>query len=111
VLLIARCDACATYIHPPAPVCPRCASRAVTPTPVSGRGSVRAFTVSNYRWVATMPPPYLVAEVELAEQPGLLVLSNLVGLAPDEATVGLAVEVRFVATGDAHVPVFVRSSP
>lgn len=109
-LLIARCESCATYVHPPRPVCPRCASPVVTPTAVSGRGTVHAYTVSAYQWVATMPPPYVVAEVELAEQPGLLVLSNVVGADPAEVRVGLRVEVRFVPTGDAHVPVFVPSA-
>lgn len=109
-LLIARCGACATYVHPPQPICPHCASTSMAPTPVSGRGSVRAHTVSNYRWVATMPPPYVVAEVELVEQPGLVVLSNVVGVEPGEVTVGLPVEVRFVPTGEAHVPVFVPSA-
>jgi uncharacterized OB-fold protein len=106
-LLIARCDSCATYVHPPRPVCPGCASPSVTPSAVSGRGTVYSYTLSNYQWVATMPPPYVVAEVELAEQPGLIVLTNLVGVEPAEVRVGLPVEVRFVPTGDAHVPVFV----
>jgi uncharacterized OB-fold protein len=108
-LLITRCESCATYVHPPRPVCPRCASPSVTPTAVSGRGTVHAYTVSNYQWVATMPPPYVVAEVELAEQAGLRLLTNLVGVDPADVPVGLPVEVRFVPTGDAHVPVFVPS--
>ena len=118
-LLIARCDACGTYLHPPRPICPHCASSAVTPTAVSGRGTVHAYTVSHYQWVATMPPPYVVAEIELAEQPGLIVLSNLVGVDPADPAdsadpavvrVGLPVEVRFVPAGEAHVPVFVPSA-
>jgi uncharacterized OB-fold protein len=109
-LLITRCESCATYVHPPRPICPRCASTSVTPTAVSGRGTVHAYTVSNYQWVASMPPPYVVVEVELAEQPGLIVLSNLVGVEPAEARIGLPVEVRFVPTRDAHVPVFVPSA-
>jgi uncharacterized OB-fold protein len=108
-LLIARCESCATYVHPPRPICSRCASPSVTPTAVSGRGTVHAYTVSAYQWVATMPPPYVVAQVELVEQPGLLVLSNIVGVDPAEVRVDLPVEVRFVPTGDAHVPVFVPS--
>ena len=108
-LLIARCESCGTYVHPPRPLCPHCASPSVTPTTVSGRGTVHSYTVSAYQWVATMPPPYVVAEVELAEQPGLIVLTNLVGIEPAEARIGLPVEVRFVPTGEAHVPVFVPS--
>jgi uncharacterized OB-fold protein len=108
-LLIARCESCATYVHPPRPACPRCACTAVTPTPVSGRGTVHSYTLSAYQWVATMPPPYVVAEIELAEQPGLLVLSNVVGVDPAEVRIDLPVEVRFVPAGDAHVPVFVPS--
>lgn len=108
-LLIARCGSCQHYSHPPQPLCPRCHSADVTPQPVSGAGRVRSYTVSTYQWVSTMPPPYLVVEVELVEQADLVVLSNLVDIDPAEVTIGLPVEVRFVPTGEAFVPVFVAS--
>ena len=51
-----------------------------------------------------MPPPYVIAEVELAEQPGLRLLTSVVGC--DEVTIGMPVRVRFEQAGDAWIPVF-----
>ncbi len=50
--------------------------------------------------------PPIVAEVELAEQPGLLLLTNLVTAAIGEVHTGMQVHVEFEQGGDAWVPVF-----
>src|SRR5688500_6268644 len=87
VLRVARCP------HPPRPVCARCWSRTITPEPVSGRATVWTWTVNRYQWQTTMAPPYVLAEVELVEQPGLRLLTNIVDCAVDEVRIGLEVEV------------------
>jgi uncharacterized OB-fold protein len=105
-LRIVRCRTCGHWIHPPAPVCPVDLSRDVGPEPVSGRGTVVSFTVNHQAWNPSVPIPYAIVLVELEEQPGLRLLSNLVDIPPEDARIGMAVRVRFEPAGDVHVPVF-----
>jgi uncharacterized protein len=70
----------------------------------SGRGVVWSFTVNRYQWVVELEPPYILAEVELEEQPGLRLLTSIVDC--DDVQIGMPVRVRFEAAGEAFVPVF-----
>lgn len=106
-LLIVRCRTCGHRIHPPAPVCPVDLSGDVGPEPVSGLGTVHSFTINHHPWSPAAPPPYVIALVELDEQPGLRLLTNLVDVAPDDVEIGLRVRVRFEdAGGGVFVPLF-----
>jgi uncharacterized OB-fold protein len=102
-----RCEACGYYLHPPGPVCPRCLDRALAVEPVSGRAIVHSFTVNHQRWSDdTFPPPILIGLVELAEQRGLRLTTNVVDCAIDAVVVGLPVEVCFEQYGEIFLPVF-----
>lgn len=105
-LRICRCQACGLYLHPPLPICPKCQSREVGFEVVSGKGRVYAHTINRYQWNPDMPPPYTVAEVELREQVGLLIMSNIVGIAPEDVETGLEVTVTFDNVGETWIPVF-----
>lgn len=94
VLRFERCDACHYWIHPPAPYCPQCGGRATTPDAVSGRGTVWSFTVNHHSWDGSTDP-YAIVLVELDDQAGLRLTSNLVGCDPSEAHIGMRVEVVF----------------
>jgi hypothetical protein len=106
LLRIARCQACGWYLHPPLPLCPKCRCREVRFEAVSGRGSVYSWTVNRYQWTPGMPPPYVLAQVELAEQAGLFVLSTIVGCDIDAVSIGMPVSVIFEQSGDTWIPVF-----
>lgn len=101
-----RCQPCGHYLHPSAPVCPECLSRDLTPEAVSGRGTVVSFTVNHRAWNQTVPVPYVVALVELVEQPGLRLMANLTGADPGALAVGLPVRVTFEHEGDVWLPSF-----
>jgi uncharacterized OB-fold protein len=105
-LVFSRCSACATFVHPPAPVCPKCLGRELAPEAVSGRGTVVACTTNHKAWVPGDEVPYVIAIVELDEQPGLRLTSNVVGCAPDRVRIGMRVRVRFEAHGDVWIPLF-----
>jgi uncharacterized protein len=94
-LLILRCDECRTFVHPPQASCPRCLSLAVTPEPVSGRGTVYSFTVANREFAPGIKPPYVVALVDLEEQEGLRLVTNLVNVAIGDVHIGMPVQVVF----------------
>lgn len=103
-LLIARCQTCGWWLHPPLPVCRNCRGRDILPEAVSGDGVVWSFTVSRYQWSPALTPPYIVAEVELVEQAGLRLLTSIVDY--DEVSIGMRVSVRFESAGDVWVPLF-----
>ena len=93
-LLIAQCTGCALWVHPPAADCPDCGA-ALAARPVSGHGTVFTYTVNHQPFNPTVPIPYVIAIVELAEQVDLRIATNIVDCEPDSVYVGLPVEVRF----------------
>jgi uncharacterized OB-fold protein len=104
-LRILRCGACRTWIHPPSPICPSCRSRELAPEAASGRGTLLTWTVNHHRWGA-LPVPYVIAIVELDEQPGLRLLTNLVDVPEGRLRIGLRVAVRFEPVEDVWLPLF-----
>ena len=94
-LLIYRCHNCGHFFHPPGPACWRCRSTDVAPEKVSGRATVVAFTVDRQPWIPGFDPPYIVAIVELAEELDTRLITNVVGIAPEDIRIGLQVEVFF----------------
>jgi uncharacterized OB-fold protein len=101
-----RCQPCRTYIHPPAPICPACLSRELAPEAVSGRGVVVACTVNHQPWAPGESLPYSIAIVELSEQAGLRLTTNVVGCAPESVRIGMPVRVRFQQQDDVWLPLF-----
>jgi uncharacterized OB-fold protein len=106
VLRIAHCQDCAHWHHPPMPICPACRSRKIGFDPVSGKGVVHAYTINRYQWFPGMPPPYVIAEIDLVEQPGLRIVSNVVGCAIEAVVTGMSVTVDFEQADDTWIPVF-----
>lgn len=106
VLRFCRCRQCGIYIHPPAPVCPKCWSREVSPQPVSGKGKVVSFTINRQHWEPGLETPYVVALVEMAEQEGLRLTTNIVRIAPAEVKIDLPVRVIFDQREDVWLPLF-----
>jgi uncharacterized OB-fold protein len=105
-----RCGACGYYLHPPLPRCPVCGSRDVAPSVVSGRGTVFSCTVNHHSWDGGTEP-YSIALVELAEQEGLRLTTNVVGCPPDEVHIGLAVRVAFEERDGVWFPLFEPDVP
>lgn len=87
-------------------MCFRCRSFGVGPQAVSGRGTVATFTVNHQQWLPGFPPPYTVAMVEIVEEPGVRVTSNIVGCPPEQVRIGMPVEVFFEQWEDVWVPLF-----
>ncbi|MFN7953106.1 MAG: OB-fold domain-containing protein [bacterium] len=112
VLAVLRCARCATWIHPPAPICPSCSSRELAPQATSGRGTLVSYTINHQPWIPGFDPPYVIALVELDDQPGLRITSNLIGCALDSIEIGLPVEVCFDEYEGVWIPLFrPRSEP
>lgn len=105
-LLVHRCHACSGWFHPPAPACYRCRSTDVGPEPASGRATVAAFTINVHQWLPSFPPPYVIAIVELAEDPTVRLTTNVIGCDPAAVHIGMAVQVEFDHVDDTWVPIF-----
>jgi uncharacterized OB-fold protein len=73
---------------------------------VSGKGTIFTFTVNRHQYHPDVPPPYVVAIVELAEQPGLRFTTNIVNCDMEALQIGAPVHVVFERAGEAWVPVF-----
>lgn len=105
VLRVQRCTACGACVFIPQPICTACQADALEWIVSSGRGTVYSHTTV---WRPPRPEfevPYVVAIIELEE--GWHMLSNVVGCAPEQVSVGLPVEVAFRRMSDEiTLPVF-----
>jgi acetyl-CoA acetyltransferase len=73
---------------------------------VSGRGTVAGYTVNAHRWHPDFDPPYVIANVALAEDPSVHLTTNIVGCAPEDVHIGQEVVVRFAQHDDVWLPLF-----
>lgn len=94
-VVLQHCGGCATWIHYPRRRCTTCLSEDLRWEEVSGHGVVSTFTIARQ---ATHPAfgdevPQLLAVVELDE--GVRMTSTLVGVAPEDVHVGMAVVPAF----------------
>jgi uncharacterized OB-fold protein len=105
-LRVLRCQECGYWIHPPSPRCPTCLSKDVAPDTTSGTAVVHAFTVNHQPWYPNLDPPYVIAIVELIEQVGLRLTTNIVECAPDDVVIGMPVRVTFEHYDDVWLPMF-----
>jgi uncharacterized OB-fold protein len=102
-----RCDDCRTFVHPPSPVCPECLSRSLRPEAVSGRAIVHTYTVNEQPWIPGFDPPYVVAIVDIEEQAGLRLTTNIVNCGIDDVAIGMSVTVCFEECEDGiFIPLF-----
>ncbi len=96
-LVVQRCAECGWFRHYPRPLCPKCRSWNGEWTQVSGRGKVWSWTVIRHPLdpLVADKVPYNVVEIELEEQPGLRLTSNLIDCGADEIFTGMPVEAVF----------------
>ncbi|MEM8936344.1 MAG: OB-fold domain-containing protein, partial [Pseudomonadota bacterium] len=105
-LLIMACDACNHRIHPPQLVCPKCLSNNVTPIQSSGRGRIYSYTVNHQKWSPDMETPYVIAVIDLDDQPGVRLTATIRGCPVDDVFIGAAVMADFQKFDEVAVPFF-----
>jgi uncharacterized OB-fold protein len=113
-LRIQRCPECQAWQHPPRARCRICARAELTYQAVSGLGTVYTFSVIRHPYRSGIPLPVVMALVELPEQPGLRITTNITGCEPERIEIGLPVRVVFEDQGNGtFVPLFepVTSQP
>jgi uncharacterized OB-fold protein len=92
-LLIQCCTQCEVVRHPPRPMCPQCNSVEWHTIESFGRGRVFSFVMPQHPAYPWFEYPYIVALIDLDE--GIRLVSNLCGIAPEDASIGMRVEVFY----------------
>ncbi|MFP6774330.1 MAG: Zn-ribbon domain-containing OB-fold protein [Alphaproteobacteria bacterium] len=112
-LMLPECNDCGKAFFYPRIACPHCHSRNVGWMQASGKGKLYSFQIA-YRALNPafkIPPPYVLAMVELEEGPRLM--SNLINVEADPEVIkcDMAVEVVFEKqTDEVTIPLFQPAS-
>lgn len=92
-LELMACRDCGKFRYPPAPICDDCLSMEQDWRPVSGRGTILSWVVFHKKYFDDHVPPYNSVAVRLEEGP--IIMTNLVGPAPDDSWIGKSVELDY----------------
>jgi hypothetical protein len=82
-LVVQRCNACGHHQFYPRPFCLACEATLLGWVEVSGAGTIYSLTTVRLQVTEELPPPYLLAIVELDEGPRLLT-----NIEADSASIG-----------------------
>jgi uncharacterized OB-fold protein len=103
-----HCAACGLANFPPTENCRQCLSAELRWKAGGGVGEIYSWTVVRRPVTPEFQPPYAPAIVTLDE--GYQMLTNVVGVAPEELAIGMRVRVQFHAVGpDVTLPYFTGS--
>jgi uncharacterized OB-fold protein len=81
------------------------------PVEITGPGRVYSFTVNYQPWMPDLEVPYAIVLVEFEDHPGVRVTGRLRGCPPEEAAIGMEVDVGFEpGPGGFAIPSFVAAS-
>ena len=103
-LCIQQCSDCGLFRHLPMPMCPECSSLAYIWTRVSGRGFVYSYVIARHPVHPAIAEkeqvPYNLCMIELEEQEGLRICSNVLHVAPEDIHIDMQVQVTFIPAVD-----------
>ncbi len=102
-----RCQDDGTYVHPPAPRCPKCRGKHLEVEAVSGQATVLTYSVNFQPWMPGPELPFVLAIVELPEQEGLRLTTNIVNCDPESVEIGMPVRVIFERHDDGEESVYI----
>lgn len=96
-LLMQRCADCGKFRWLPRPMCPHCNSLRHEWVKMSGKGSVYSWTIITHpvHPAAVEKVPYNVTQVQLDEDPELVLVTNLVNVKNEDIRMGMPVQVVF----------------
>jgi uncharacterized OB-fold protein len=109
-LCFLHCEDCGVIIHPPSPICFQDHSKRLAWRAVSGRATVASYTLNYQPWMPGPPLPWIIAIVEIEEDPRVRLTTNLVNVAPERVEIGMPVRALFEhhpdPDGDVWIPLF-----
>jgi uncharacterized OB-fold protein len=94
-LSLQRCESCGAWVFYPRAACPECLSPRLSWKRASGRATLYSFTVARRPTAPQFADvtPLVIAVVALEEGPRMM--SNVVGCAPEDVRIGMALEAAF----------------
>ena len=103
-LRIQQCSNCQEFRHLPTPMCHQCSSLDYNWTKVSGRGVVYSYVIVRHPVHPAIyekeQTPYNVCMIELEEQAGLRICSNVLNVASEDISIDMPVRVTFIPSVD-----------
>jgi uncharacterized OB-fold protein len=99
------CDACSRSFFTPQAICPHCGSEGWTYVASDGVGAVETYSVVHHGPDPRFDTPYVLAVVELVNE-GWRLMTNIVGVAPDQVHIGMPVVPLSIAFEDRTLPGF-----
>jgi uncharacterized OB-fold protein len=106
-LVVQKCSACGHHQFYPRPFCLACEATSLGWAEVTGTGTIYTLTTVRLPVTDELPPPYLLAIVQLDEGPRLL--TNIEG---ESAAIGERVRIAWrERSGLPPLPVFRRDGP
>jgi uncharacterized OB-fold protein len=93
-------------VYPPRPICPRCWQRDLPWEAATGTATLYSYTVNYKAWNPDVPVPYVIGMVELTEQAGLRLNTNIVNCDTGDVHIGMPLRVTFEQHGEHFVPLF-----
>ena len=103
-LRIQQCSDCNLFRHLPMPMCPGCSSLDYQWSKVSGRGFVYSYVIARHPVHPAIAEkeqvPYNICMIELEEQEGLRLCSNVLNVAPEDIHIGMPVLATFIPAAD-----------
>ncbi|MFE2433016.1 Zn-ribbon domain-containing OB-fold protein [Streptomyces sp. NPDC059373] len=107
-LALQACAECDHVQFPPNAVCENCQSPSLSAKPTNGRGTLYAMTVMRQAfhpaWAHDLP--YVIAQVELDDAPGIRIQTNIVQADPADLKAGDPLEAVFEQRGEMTLPQF-----
>jgi uncharacterized protein len=96
-LLMQRCAECKKFRWLPRPMCPSCHSLAAEWVKMNGRGKVYSWTIITHpvHPAAVSRVPYNVVQVQLDEDPELILVTNLIDIRNEDIRIDMPVQVVF----------------
>jgi uncharacterized OB-fold protein len=94
-LSLPRCRQCKRLFYPPPPRCTHCLTPSLEWETLSGLGRLASWTTIHVNLSAGLRAPFVIGEVELAEQAGLIIAATVVGASADGLRVGAPMRMTF----------------
>jgi uncharacterized protein len=98
-----KCDVCAAFVHPPAPLCPVCLSFDLEWTRAPTGGAVLASTTFHRAYFHEMSPPYSCLCVELDAGP--LFITNPADCLNGAIQIGARIDLRIKHFENISLPI------
>lgn len=102
-LLIARCQDCQHWIHPPRGCCPSCWSDNIDHEQPSGKATLYSYTIQQ---IKPGQPPLIMGWAELEEQHRLIIVGPLLNTPPESVHIGGKLTLEWFKHKNTYVPSF-----